>query len=150
MPKILLVDDDRNTRILYSRELIDEGYEIVSAAGSGEALEIFRSQRPDIVILDLRMPSPDGLEVLSRMLSIDRRVPIILFSAYSSYRDNFLTWSADDFIEKSSDLSQLKDGICRLLGRGPASSKENTEKLGPTGFVRDEHRLSPMLCPTTP
>jgi DNA-binding response OmpR family regulator len=152
MPKILLVDDDRNTRILYSRELIEEGYDVLQAAGPAEALELFRSQRPLLVILDLRMPHMDGLEVLSRLLSIDRRVPIILFSAYSFYQDNFLSWAADAFLEKSSDLSRLKDVIRGLLGHHPASSADITEKRDPKNLLPEtaELPLLPILCTSNP
>lgn len=153
MPKILLVDDDQNTRILYSRELMEDGYEILSAAGPKEALELFRSERPELVILDLRMPSMDGLEILSRLLSIDRRVPVVLFSAYSFYRDNFLSWSADAFIDKSSDLSQLKDVIRDLLvRRRPPFSADNTGKRNRVGSLPEavENPVLPMLCATNP
>lgn len=121
MAKILVVDDEENTLLLYKRELTDEGYEVTTAANAREALELVRSDRPDLVILDIRMPAMDGLEVLPRMLSIDRRLPILLNSAHPSYRDNFLSWSADDFIIKSSDLSELKCAIKnRLPGRAGA------------------------------
>jgi DNA-binding response OmpR family regulator len=117
MPKILLVDDDKNTLLLCRMELTDEGYEVTTAMNGREALEKFRSDRPDLVVLDIRMPEMDGLEVLACMLSIDRYVPMILLSAYSSYRDNFLSWSADAFIPKSSDLSELKCAIRESLSR---------------------------------
>jgi len=60
------------------------------------------------VVPDIRMPEMDGLEVMSRVLSIDRRVPMILCSAYSSCRDSLLSWSAAAFLPKSSGLSALK------------------------------------------
>ena len=115
-----MVDDDKNTGLLYKRELTDEGYEVSTAANACEALEQFRSDRPDLAVLDIRIPTMDGLEVLSRMLSIDRQAPIVLFSAYSFYQDKFLPSSADAFIPKSSDLSELKCAIRdRLLKRVP-------------------------------
>ena len=115
MPKILVVDDEKSTLLLYSRELADEGYEILSATSPREALERFRSDRPDLVVLDIRMPGMDGLEVLGRLLSIDRKVPIVLMSAFSFYRENFLSWAADAYITKSSDLSEFKRTVKRLL-----------------------------------
>ena len=121
MSRILVVDDEKNTGLLYMRELTDQGYEVTIAANGREALEQFLSDRPDLVVLDIRMPGMDGLEVLGRLLSIDRRAPIVLFSAYASfYQDNFLSWSADAFIPKSSDLSELKCAIRdRLLQCAP-------------------------------
>jgi len=57
----------------------------------------------------------DGLEVLARIMSIDRRVPIVLNSGYSSYRNNFLSWAADAYVVKSPDPSELKRIINNLL-----------------------------------
>jgi CheY-like chemotaxis protein len=136
MPTILLVDNDRNTLTLYRRELTDEGYEVATAVDGREALERFKADRPDLVVLDVRMPEMDGLEVLARMLSIDRHVPVILFSAYSFYQDNFLSWSADAFISKSSDLSTLKSAIREsLLRRGPAMAASSSVMVGPDGLI---------------
>jgi CheY-like chemotaxis protein len=132
MAKILVVDNEENALLLYKRELTDEGYEVMTAANAREALERVRSDRPDLVVLDIRMPGMDGLEVLPRMLSIDRRLPILLNSAYPYYWDNFLSWSADDFIIKSSDLSALKCAIkSRLPGRvdGPIPCPSPAERV---------------------
>jgi DNA-binding response OmpR family regulator len=125
MTKIMVVDDEKSTLSLYTRELADEGYEILQATNPWEALERFRSDRPDLVVLDIRMPGMDGLEVLGRLLSIDRRVPIILVSAFSFYRDNFLSWAADAYVTKSSDLSEFKRTVKDLL----ASPKTNPGTL---------------------
>jgi len=117
MTRILVVDDDKNTLRLYEMELTELEYDISTAGTAREALERFRSDSPDLVLLDIRMPGMDGLEVLARMLSFDRHLPIILISAYSHFRDNFLSWAADAYIAKSSDLSELKWTIARLLSR---------------------------------
>jgi DNA-binding response OmpR family regulator len=115
MAKILVVDDEISMRLLYARELADDGHAVVTASSSHEALEQFRSEHPDLVILDIRLPGMDGLEVLGRMLSIDRKTPIILLSGYSFYRENFLSWAADAYLTKSSDTSELRRLVKRLL-----------------------------------
>jgi DNA-binding NarL/FixJ family response regulator len=61
------------------------------------------------------MPGMDGLEALGKLLAEDPKVPVVLNSAYSSYKDNFLSWSADAYVVKSSDLTELKETIRRLL-----------------------------------
>lgn len=136
MPKIMVVDDEKTTLLLYARELADEGYEILQATNPREALERFRSDRPDLVVLDIRMPGMDGLEVLGRLLSIDRKVPIVLISAYSFYRDNFLSWAADAYITKSSDLSEFKRTVKSLLS-SPKSNPGTVPNRPPQlhGFV---------------
>jgi len=115
MKKILVVDDEKNIRSLYEKELQDEGYAVTLAGNGREALERFSSERPDLVVLDIRMPGMDGLEALGKLLAEDPKVPVVLNSAYSSYKDNFLSWSADAYVVKSSDLTELKETIRRLL-----------------------------------
>ena len=115
MKKILVVDDEKNIRSLYEKELQDEGYAVTLAGNGKEALERFGSDRPDLVVLDIRMPGMDGLEALGKLLAEDPKVPVVLNSAYSSYKDNFLSWSADAYVVKSSDLTELKATIRRLL-----------------------------------
>jgi len=115
--RILVVDDDKNALRLYESELTELGYDITPVSNAREALERFRPDRPDLVLLDIRMPGMDGLEVLARMLSLDRQVPIILISAYSHFKENFLSWAADAYLAKSSDLSELKRTIARLLSQ---------------------------------
>ena len=123
MPRILVVDDEKSALTLYARELLDLGYEILQASGPREALERFRSERPDLVVLDIKMPGMDGLELLGHMLSIDRRIPIVLMSAYSFYRENFLSWAADAYVAKSSDLSEFRRTVKDLLAT-PKSPQE--------------------------
>lgn len=115
MTKILVVDDEKNIRSLYEKELQEEGYEVVLASTAREALERFVADRPSLVVLDIRMPGMDGLEALGKLLAEDPKVPVILNSAYSSYKDNFLSWSADAYVVKSADLTELKATIKRLL-----------------------------------
>lgn len=114
-PIVLIVEDDVNQRELYEEELSDEGYEIITAGDGREALQVAQDQTPDLVVMDVNMPKLDGLDTLSRLLEIDRRVPVIIHTAYASYRDSFASWSADAYIVKNSDLTELKDTVKRLL-----------------------------------
>ena len=70
-----------------------------------------------MVVLDIAMPGMDGIETLGRVLSKDNRLPVILHTAYATYKDNFMTWSADAYVVKSSDLSELKSEISRVLAK---------------------------------
>lgn len=114
-PIILVVEDDPHQRALYEEELADEGYSIITAGDGREALEVAQNQPPDLVVMDVNMPKMDGLDTLSRLLEIDRRVPVIIHTAYASYRDSFASWSADAYIVKNSDLTDLKETVKRLL-----------------------------------
>lgn len=113
--KVLIVEDDANQRLLYEEELREEGYEIHSAGDGRAALRAAQENTPDIVILDINMPGLDGLDTLSQLLETNPALPVIINTAYPGYQDSFTTWSADAYIVKSSDLSELKATVKKLL-----------------------------------
>jgi DNA-binding response OmpR family regulator len=115
MTKILVAEDEKNLRRLYEQELREEGYAVVVAGDGHEAIHLFRKERPDLVVLDILMPGMDGLELMGHMLSEQNEVPVILNTAYPTYQDNFLSWSADAYVIKSADLKELKREIRRLV-----------------------------------
>jgi DNA-binding response OmpR family regulator len=115
MAKLLVVDDDKNLRLLYEQELSDEGHEVTLAGSGPEALEYLKASRPDLIILDISMPGMDGIEALGKILAKDKSMPVILNTAYSTYKDNFMTWSADAYVVKSGDLTELKAKIKDVL-----------------------------------
>ncbi|MCI0514473.1 response regulator [candidate division KSB1 bacterium] len=116
MKTILVVDDEKNLRILYKKELSGEGYQVLTAASGEEALEIIRKQTIELAILDIKMEGMDGIQTLREVLAFNRNIKIILNSAYSSYKSDFSTWSADAYLIKSSDLTEMKQKIEELLG----------------------------------
>lgn len=115
MPTILVVDDEPNLRTLYRKDLEDEGYRVVEAGTAEEGIRAFEAYRPDLVVLDVRMPGMNGLEAMARILDKDRRVPIILNTAFDAYRDDFTSWAADAYVTKGSDTTELIQTIRRLL-----------------------------------
>ena len=115
MTSILLVENEKNQRLLYEQELSLEGYEILTAADGEEALKKVQEQTPDIIIIDISMPKMDGIETIGRILSKHKEIPIIIYTAYSSYKDNFMSWIADAYIIKSSDLTELKNKIKEVI-----------------------------------
>ncbi len=115
MTRILVVEDDKNHQELYRQELIDEGYEVDVACDGKEAVDKAEQIRPDLIVLDISMPGMDGIEAMWKILGGDNKIPIVLNTAYSSYKDNFMTWSADAYVIKSSDLTQLKTTIQQVL-----------------------------------
>ena len=117
MPTILIVEDDEHQQLLYSEELKEEGYDVVVATSGQEALATIERVEPDLVVLDIAMPGMDGIEALGRLLSQNNQLPVVLHTAYATYKDNFMTWSADAYVVKSSDLSELKAEIERVLAK---------------------------------
>jgi len=114
--KILVVDDDLHIQRLYKEEFEEEGYEVVTASNGKDAIELFDSEAPDIVTLDILLPDVDGIRLLRQMKEKRPKVPIIMSTAYD-YRDDFAVWASEAYIVKSSDLDELKSTIKKLLGR---------------------------------
>ena len=112
--KVLVVDDEKNILKLYKAELEDEGYAVVTANSGQEALDIFESENPDIVTLDILMPDIDGIQVLRQMKEKKPEIPIIMLTAYD-YRDDFSVWVSDAYVVKSSDLASLKSTIKQVV-----------------------------------
>jgi DNA-binding response OmpR family regulator len=115
METILCVDDDQSLLQLYYEELTDEGYKVILAKEGKEALAKYSKEKPNLVILDIRMPGMDGIQILNGMLAIDRTVKVILNTAYPQHKENFMTWGADAYVIKSSDLTGLKQKIQEIL-----------------------------------
>jgi len=123
MTKLLVVEDDANQRRLYRQELEDEGYEVATVASGREALAQIGKDRPDLVIMDISMPGMDGIEALGKVLGVDNTIPVILNTAYANYRDNFLSWAADAYVVKSSELDELKATIKTVLKKRSEGEK---------------------------
>ena len=114
---LLIVEDDQNQQFLYQQELEEDGYNVIVSSNAQEALEKLKSNNVDLVVMDICMPGKDGIEALSDILEYDKTLPVIINSAYGTYKDNFLTWSAEAYVVKSSDLSELKNKIRSVLDK---------------------------------
>lgn len=123
MEKVLCVDDDLSLLRLYQDELSEEGYKVILAKDGKEALAKFDKEKPQVVVMDIRMPVMDGIEALTAMMGKDRQVPVILNTAYPQYRDNFMTWGAEAYVIKSSDLTELKQKIREVLNKRKKQAK---------------------------
>ena len=117
MTTILIVEDEANQRMLFQEELSEEGYRVELACNGKEALEKMKTAVPDLIMLDIRMPVMDGMEALGKIIDEKKNIPVIIHSAYASYKDDFMSWASDDFVVKSSDLTELKNKIKSHLRR---------------------------------
>jgi DNA-binding NtrC family response regulator len=117
MPKLLVVDDEANIRLLYAQELSDEGYEVVTAGNALEAVEKLEGTEFDLVVLDIKLKNESGIELLQRIVKERHTLPVILCTAFSCYKDDFSAWLADGYVVKSSDMQELKDEIKRVLAK---------------------------------
>jgi len=116
--KILVVEDEEGLRLLYEEELKAEGYEVLTARNGREAIQRLEEGKPDLIILDIVMPIMNGMETLGRIVGKERKIPIILNTSYSGYREDFMSWAADAYVTKSADLGELKDKVKELLEKG--------------------------------
>ena len=113
--KILIVDDEENIRFLYKHEIEYEGYQTVLACDGKDCLEKLKTESPDIIILDIRMPKMDGLEAIGKIIEFKKDIPIIINTAYSNYKEDFISWAADAYVVKSFNLDDLKSTIKEVL-----------------------------------
>ncbi|MEO0238846.1 MAG: response regulator [candidate division WOR-3 bacterium] len=123
--RILLVDDEPDIRAVYGEMLRREGYDVVTAENAEEALYKISTEQVDLVILDIKMKGKSGLEVLESLEKEKKKkdIPVILFTAYSSYQDEYTAWFADAYVVKSGDPTELKNEIKKLLQRKKETAK---------------------------
>jgi len=114
---VLFVDDDPHQREIYQRRLERMGYRVEVADSADAAVQSVQLKRPNVIVLDIAMPGRDGLSALQEFLDIDPSVPVIINTAYPAYAENFLSWAADAYIEKSSDLEPLIEAIETAVAR---------------------------------
>ncbi|PLT31674.1 response regulator [Peribacillus deserti] len=95
--RVLIVDDQFGIRILLNEVLQREGYETFQAANGPQALDIVNKYPPDLVLLDMKIPGMDGIEILKRMKQIDQNIRIIIMTAYGEL----------DMIQEARDLGAL-------------------------------------------
>jgi len=112
---ILIVDDEENIRWLYKEELEEEGYNIKAAASGEDALQMVPEIKPDLVVMDIKMPGISGVDTLIKIKEIDKNIPVILCSAYGDYKQDFSTWASDAYVVKAASLDELKKAIREVL-----------------------------------
>ena len=140
---ILLVDDEETIQKLLTFPLERAGHRVVHARDGEEALERFRSEDVDLVVLDLMLPKMDGLEVCRRMRAEASAVPIIMLTARGDEVDKVLglELGADDYITKPFSIREFMSRVRALLRRAqlpPASAR--TEVIETDGLRIDTAR----------
>jgi DNA-binding response OmpR family regulator len=123
---ILVVDDEDSIRALYRTELEEEGYQVACAADGATALKILKGEPPvHLVVLDIKLKGESGLQVLQEITRSHREIPVILSTAYGSFKDDFSSWLADAYVVKSSNLKELKSEVAKVLNRRYGTQKPN-------------------------
>ena len=121
MPKVLIVDDEPDNIELLARRLTRRGYAVVSATSAVEGIAIAETERPDVILMDIKMPQVDGLEATRRLKANPKTnsIPVITLTAHAMPEDRALALSAgaEEYESKPVDLARLLEKIEMLTGR---------------------------------
>ena len=119
MPRVLLVEDNEMNRDMLSRRLIRRGFEVIFAVDGQQGVDLARSERPDIILMDMSLPVIDGWEATRRVKADNatRSVPVIGLTAHamSGDRERAIEAGCDDYDTKPVELDRLIGKIERLL-----------------------------------
>jgi DNA-binding response OmpR family regulator len=117
MAKILVIDDEQSIRDLLDTLLRRKGYDVIVAESGQKGLECFRRERPDVLVLDLKMPEMDGLTVLRQIRSLDPRMPVIILTGAGTAEaeQQVRALGVTEYVEKEFSLHLLGDALKRLL-----------------------------------
>jgi len=117
MAKVLVIDDEEGIRSLLDTLLRRKGYDVVLAESGRKGLELFRRERPDVVVLDLKMPGMDGLAVLQQVRSLNPTLPVIILTGAGTpeTEQQVRAMGVTEYVEKEFSLHLLGDSLKRLL-----------------------------------
>ncbi len=113
--KILLVDDEKAILKVIGIKLRISGYDVVTASGGQEAIDLVKAESPDIMLLDVIMPGIDGFEVLEKLRAFSE-LPVIVFSARPENAQKAMSLGANDFLAKPFNVDEMVGRIEALLG----------------------------------
>lgn len=117
MAKILIVDDAEFLRVRISKMLTGDGFDVIQAENGARAVEVFRSDKPDMVLMDITMPEMDGLTALKQIRSIDPQAKVVMLTALGqeSVVLEAIKSGARDFVVKPFDRERVLNAINKLL-----------------------------------
>jgi CheY-like chemotaxis protein len=129
MSKVLLVEDNEESRDGLSRHLRRRGYEVILAVDGRQGMEVARAKAPDLILMDMSLPVLDGWEA-TRQLKADphtRHIPVIALTAHAMAgdRDRALAAGCDEYDTKPVEFARLLGKIQTLLDRAPPAKEES-------------------------
>ena len=140
--KILAVDDEPAILETLSRSLGDEGYQVLTVDNGEGAVAKVREEKPEVVLLDIRMPGMDGIETLGRIREFDKESSVIILTAYGSMDTvvEAMKLGAYDYITKPFDLEKLKSFI-----KGALEAKRLAKEVVPPKRLEERYRLENIV-----
>lgn len=125
MSRILIIDDEPDMRLAVRNVLKLRGYEVFEAGDGPSALEMARAERPDLVLLDLRLPGMDGIEVLAGLKKIDETVPVVMITGYGHIQSavDVMKLGASEYMQKPFENAQLVATVKKFVHGVPVPPK---------------------------
>lgn len=117
MEKILIVDGDEYACRLYAEQFVREGYSVTCLYDGFRAIREIAVNPPDLLIVEAVLPGISGIELLLKAKSSNPRLPVIIYTGYELYKNNYLAWIADEVLIKSGKTDQLVTAVRKLLAR---------------------------------
>ena len=149
MERILVIDDDKDLRFNLSSILKDEGYDVLAVEDGREALKTVQNNSPNLVLLDIRLPSMNGMEILEKLKRIDKDLLIIMLTAYVEVKDavKAMKLGAFDYVTKPFDNEELILIIKKALQTQYLSREvaELRKKLGEKKPIEEIMGESPQI-----
>lgn len=128
--KLLLVEDNEMNRDMLSRRLVRRGYEVVLAEDGGQGIEMARSSRPDLILMDMSLPVIDGWEATRQLKAADdtRHIPVIGLTAHAMAgdREQAIAAGCDEYETKPIDLDRLIGKVEALLPKRAVDSSTSS------------------------
>ncbi|WP_285846872.1 MULTISPECIES: response regulator [Bacillales] len=120
MKSLLIVDDQAGIRLLLNEVFTKEGFEARLAANGAEALQLITEKEPDCVLLDMKMPGIDGVEVLKRLKKDWPQIPVIMMTAYGEVEltEEAIKNGAEKYFTKPFNIYEVRDAVKEILHRG--------------------------------
>lgn len=114
---ILVVDDQKGIRSLITEALQEESYQVCSAGGGIEALALLQKVKPDLIILDMKLPGMSGLEINKEVALLDPNIPVVLMTAYGDLNkiNNLKEHGIKYFLPKPFDIADLNKLVSSIL-----------------------------------
>ena len=137
MARILFVDDEPSIRLFYTEVLADAGHDVLEAQSGHETMQTIQRERPDLIVLDIKLGPESGLNVLQQIVHSYPRLPVIILSAYSSFQDDYTSWLAEGYVVKSSDPGEFLSSVGHVLER-----TEKSKPARPLSGASSEARVS--------
>ena len=160
-PRILIADDEKIILDLLANLFAEHGYDILTAANGMEAFEIYKAEKPDLILLDINMPKLNGLETLKRIRYYDANVPVIIHTGYTSLPEAIecVKWGISDCLSKPAENKKLLAAAEKAIAEAAKTKHdlpdyaeeynlESIQKLtGDSEAIRKVHELVRKVAP---